>query len=157
ASAFSVLIWMGGEIHRYEPPMPAAVRAANGQMLFEREDIEQGRIVWQSIGGQQMGSIWGHGALVAPDWSADWLHREASALLDLWARRDRGAGFDQLDAAGQDALKARLREELRRNSYDAATATISVSDDRASAIANVAAHYVSLFGNDPATQSLRET
>ena len=42
--------------------------------------------MWQSICGQQLGSIWGHGALVAPDWSADWLHREATAWLDVRAR-----------------------------------------------------------------------
>mgnify|MGYP000891994185 FL=1 len=32
-----------------------------------------------------------------------------------------------------------------------------MSEDRAIAIANVAAHYVSLFSNDPATQKLRDT
>ena len=42
------------------------------------------------MGGMQLGSIWGHGGYVAPDWSADWLHREAIAVLDLWARADGG-------------------------------------------------------------------
>jgi nitric oxide reductase large subunit len=30
----------------------------------------------------QQGSVWGHGSYLAPDWSADWLHREAVALVD---------------------------------------------------------------------------
>src|SRR5438132_14305339 len=75
-TSFAALLWMGGEIHRSEPPMPERVVAANGEVLFTRADIETGRVVWQSFGGQQLGSIWGHGARVAPDWSADWLHRE---------------------------------------------------------------------------------
>ena len=25
----------------------------------------------------EVGSVWGHGSYVAPDWTADWLHREA--------------------------------------------------------------------------------
>ena len=104
AATFAVLAWMGGEIHRAEPPMPERVASADGQTLFTREDIEQGRIVWQSIGGQQMGTVWGHGALVAPDWSADWLHRESSALLDLWAQRDHRVAFAQLDETSQEAL-----------------------------------------------------
>jgi nitric oxide reductase large subunit len=29
------------------------------------------------------GSIWGHGGYLAPDWSADWLHREALSLLNI--------------------------------------------------------------------------
>ncbi len=155
-ATFSVLLWMGGEIHRSAPPMPAQVVTTGGQTVFTRETIEQGRIVWQSIGGQQLGSVWGHGALVAPDWSADWLHREATALLDLWARTERGAEFSALDVGEQERLKARLREELRKNTYDADTGVITISNDRAIAVANVASHYLSLFGNDPATQKLRE-
>jgi len=154
---FTVLLWMGGEIHRAAPPMPERVVTAAGNTLFTREDIEQGRIVWQSIGGQQLGSVWGHGALVAPDWSADWLHREATGLLEVWARHDYETTFEQLGAEKQEALKARLRGELRNNSYDPATGALKVSADRAVTISNVAGHYVSLFGNDPATQQLRET
>jgi nitric oxide reductase subunit B len=157
AAMFSVLVWMGGEITRVEPPMPERVTSTSGQVLFTREDIEQGRIVWQSIGGQQLGTVWGHGALVAPDWSADWLHREAMGLLELWAKRDLGVEFAQIDRKDQELLKVRLKQELRKNTYDPATGTIKVSTDRANAMAGVAAHYTSLFGDDPATQSLRET
>jgi nitric oxide reductase subunit B len=31
------------------------------------------------LGLAAVGSVWGHGAYVGPDWSADWLHREAPA------------------------------------------------------------------------------
>ena len=134
ASTFSVLLWMGSEIHRTAPPMPERVVGAGGQTLLTRQDIEQGRVVWQSIGGQQLGTVWGHGALVAPDWSADWLHREATGLLDLWAQRDRGVAFDQLDAATQAALKSRLPQELRKNTYSESTHALSVSTDRAAAL-----------------------
>jgi nitric oxide reductase subunit B len=157
AGAFSVLLWMGGQIHRYQPPMPERVVTTAGATVFTRADIEQGRIVWQSIGGQQMGTVWGHGALVAPDWSADFLHREATGVLDLWAQRDKGVAFADLDPAAQEIMKVRLRAELRKNTYDAATGAITVSPDLAEVIAKTTGHYVSLFGDDPATQSLRET
>src|SRR3546814_248044 len=81
--SFGVLLRMGGEIHRKAPPMPEQVVSHSGQVLYTRADIERGRVVWQSMGGMQLGSIWGHGALVAPDWSADWMHRQISAELDL--------------------------------------------------------------------------
>ncbi len=154
---FSVLLWMGGEVYRAAPPMPDRVVTASGQVLYTRDDMETGRQVWQSFGGQQLGSIWGHGALVAPDWSADWLHREADALLDVWSQREFSAAFATLRAADQEVLKLRLREALRPNTYDANNQTITVSDDRAQAISAVVAHYESLFSNDPATTKLRET
>jgi nitric oxide reductase subunit B len=157
AATFSVLLWQGREIYHAAPPLPEQVRAEDGTLLYSRADIEAGRQVWQSIGGQQLGSIWGHGALVAPDWSADWLHREAQALLERWAQRDHGKAFAALDAPQQAALREKLRSELRTNSYYEPAKTLSVSNDRAAAIKEVAAHYQSLFSDDAATQPLRET
>jgi len=40
--------------------------------------------------------VWGHGSYVAPDWSADWLHREAVALRDILAQKSYGRTFDAL-------------------------------------------------------------
>ena len=155
--SFSVLLWAGGEIFRAAPPMPERVVTTTGATLYTRADIERGRQVWQSMGGMQLGSIWGHGGYVAPDWSADWLHREAIGTLDLWARADGGmATWRELPAEQQAALRGRLEQMMRRNTFDPASRTIVLDADRALSISNVAAHYESLFGNDPATHALRE-
>jgi len=155
--SFAVLLWAGGEIFRAAPPVPERVVDESGEVVYSKDDIQRGRQVWQSIGGMQLGSIWGHGGYVAPDWSADWLHREAVALLDLWARADGGmAAYAQLPEEEQAALRGRLKQEMRRNTYDPQDGTIVLSRDRVAALSNVAAHYESLFGNDPATAELRE-
>ena len=156
-TSFSVLLWSGGQIFRAAPPMPEKVLTQDGQVIYTRADIEEGREVWQSIGGMQLGSIWGHGSYVAPDWSADWLHREATDVLDQWARRDRGAAsYALLSAEEQAGLRGRLQEMMRANTYDPATGAITLTPERVIALSNVAAHYESLFGNDPATAKLRE-
>ena len=156
-ASFAVLLWVGSEVHRQAPPLPDKVVTEDGRVIFTRQDIETGRQVWQSIGGQQLGSIWGHGGYVAPDWGADWLHREAEAVLDIWARREAGAeNHTQLDEATQAAYAKRVQALLRPNTYDAVDGTITVDNDRAAAIATVAAHYESLFSADPATAGLRE-
>lgn len=155
-ASFAVLLWAGSGIFRAAPPVPERVLAEDGQVLYTRADIERGRQVWQSIGGMQLGSIWGHGAYVAPDWSADWLHREATAILDAWAREEGAERWSQLPAAQQASLQGRLQAMMRTNTYDAADSTITLEAYRARAIGEVAAHYVSLFGNDPATAELRE-
>ena len=153
---FAVLLWQGTEVHRQAPPIPERVVDAQGAVVYTREDIQLGRQAWQSIGGQQLGSIWGHGALVAPDWSADWLHREAVAMLEQLARQEHGVAFDALDAQTQAALKARVLPELRTNTWNAETGDITLSVLRATAVREVAAHYVSVFGNDLATAELRK-
>ncbi len=156
-ASFGTLGFLGREIHREAPPIPAAVVSAAGDVLFTKDDIQTGRQVYQSMGGQQVGSIWGHGAYLAPDWSADWLHREAVTLLQVWAERVyRAARFEDLTPGQQAVLKDRLKTEMRLNTYAPANGTITVSDDRAEAIARVAGHYVALFGNGAELASLRE-
>jgi nitric oxide reductase subunit B len=156
AVSFSVLLWVGREIYRVMPPIPEAVVTSAGDTVFTRADIERGRQVWQSIGGQQLGSIWGHGSYVAPDWSADWLHRESIAWLDVIAKRESGAPYTQLSPEAQAALAAQLRPRIRENTFDPATGRIAVSADRAIAIAEVTRHYTALFGDDPQLRGLRK-
>ena len=150
---FGIMLLLGQQIYQQAPPIPAAVKSASGETLFTREDIETGQNVWQSIGGMEQGSIWGHGSYLAPDWSADWLHREAEAVLALSATQSlAGATPAQADAMH----KAALQLEMRANTYDPATGVITVSDIRALAIRQVQAHFVSLYeGNDQASLDLR--
>jgi nitric oxide reductase subunit B len=154
--SFSILGLIGREIYVKAPPVPASVVSADGRAIYSREDIQSGREVWQTMGGMQLGSVWGHGGYVAPDWGADWLHREATSLLDIWAGEEAGRPFAALDAERQASLRARLVRQLRTNSYDPATGRILVSDDRARAMAATADHYARLFGGDPALRQLRD-
>jgi len=155
-TSFGVLLWMGAEIHQHAPPMPERVVATDGTVLYTRADIEKGRQVWQSTGGMELGSIWGHGSYVAPDWSADWLHREAVGVLDAWARsEDHVEGYTSLSDERKAALRGRLEARMRVNTYDAEAKSITLDADRAAAILAVAGHYERLFGDDAGTAQLR--
>ena len=154
--SFAVLGYYGREIYRQAPPVPRRVVAADGRVLFTGEQIKDGQNVWQSLGGQEVGSVWGHGAYVAPDWSADFLHREATWMLDRWAKAERRQDYSQLDVETQAALRARLQQEVRKNTYDAESGDLTVSSLRADAIEVVGKHYADLFGDAPALDSLRD-
>jgi len=158
AASFGTLLYFGKDIYRMAPPIPGRVVVADGgPVLFTGQDIRDGQNVWQSTGGQQMGTVWGHGSYQAPDWSADWLHREAEWLLDHWAAEEQaGATFASLPPETQAALKERLKRELRTNTYDPNTGDLVVSPVRARAIQAVAAHYDKLFSDDPALSDLRD-
>lgn len=152
--SFGALGFIGYQIHLAAPPI-AKVVTTEGEVLYTAEDIQRGQQVWLSAGGQQFGSVWGHGSYVAPDWSADWLHREATTLLALRTEQHRRA-TTTLTAADRGALEAGLREEMRRNTWDEASNTVTVTPDRAKAIRAVASHYESLYGTDPKMAELRE-
>jgi nitric oxide reductase subunit B len=154
--SFAILGYYGGEIYRQAPPIPSSVVTAEGKTLFSGQQIKDGQNVWQSLGGQEVGSIWGHGAYVAPDWSADYLHREAVFMLDHWARQEGAASYAALDAERQAGLQARLQAELRKNTYDQQTGTITISPLRAQAFQALHGHYGGLFTDDPALTRLRD-
>src|SRR5674476_1549236 len=86
--SFSILGYYGHEIYREKPPIPDKVTGGDGTTLFTSQDILDGQNVWQSIGGQEVGTVWGHGSYLAPDWTADWIHREAQFILNKWAEAD---------------------------------------------------------------------
>ena len=153
---FGVLIFFGGQIYREKPPIPARVVTSSGTVLFTGQDIKDGQNIWQSIGGQEVGTVWGHGSYVAPDWSADWLHRESVIILDYLADSLYLKSYDELPAEDQAALKVKLQRELRTNTYDAAGDRIIVSNLRARAIREVSKHYSSLFMADPSLDKLRD-
>ena len=152
--SFGALGYLGWEIYLSAPPIPKAVISSDGEVLFTGEQVQRGQQAWMSAGGQQLGTVWGHGSYVAPDWSADWLHREAVALQAIRAAEQQRASSPT--EADQAAVNARVREEMRRNTYDEIDGTVKVSAERARAIRQVAAHFDSLFGSDPALAKLRE-
>ena len=130
--SFGALGYLGWQIHLEAPPIPKAVATSDGDVLYTGAQIQRGQQVWLASGGQQLGSVWGHGSYVAPDWSADWLHREAVAL-------------------GQTA-----QGEMRTNTYNAETGVVTVSRARAEAIRGVARHYSDLFGDAASLDALRD-
>lgn len=145
AASFTVLGTFGYRAIRTAPPIPNAVVTSDGRVLFNSETIQNGQNVWQSIGGQQIGSIFGHGAYVAPDWTADWLHREAIFLLDRRAQKEGAKDFASLAFDKQAALRAQLQAEMRTNSYDSATGKLIISTDRAAAFDALADYYANVF------------
>jgi len=155
--SFSVLLYFGREIYKQAPPIPVKVITPDGTVLFTGQNIKDGQNVWQSMGGQEIGTVWGHGAYQAPDWSADWLHKEAVFILDKLAVQQDGRPFKEISEERQAFLKILLQKELRKNTYDPATGILTVSELRAEAIASNSKFYGGLFTNDPALAGLRNS
>jgi nitric oxide reductase subunit B len=139
--SFAVLGWTGIRIYQQAPPVPDRVVTTDGRELLGPEDIHDGQNVWQSMGGMEIGSVWGHGSYVAPDWTADWLHREATFILDRWS--GSAGGYAALPPERQAALQSRLQQLLRTNTYR--DGTVTIDPVRADAFAANAAHYADVF------------
>lgn len=153
--SFAVLGYYGTEIYRLAPPILERVVTASGETIFTGQDIKDGQNIWQSIGGQQIGTVWGHGSYLAPDWTADYIHREALFMLGRYAADSYGQSYDKLSDEQKSALQSRLQSEVKRNTFNSANQTVTISSERAAAFRSNSAFYASLFGNDTAAAALR--
>ena len=73
--AFTVLLISGAVIWKNAPPVPEVIRSERSQIVLTQPEMEAGQATYLSRGGQHIGSVWGHGSYLAPDWTADVLHR----------------------------------------------------------------------------------
>jgi nitric oxide reductase subunit B len=146
-ASFAVLGGVGYKTINNAPPIPAQVATTDGRVLFTGETVRDGQNAWQSIGGQEMGSLFGHGSYVAPDWTADWLHRESMFVLNQWAQAAGAQSYSALKPEVKAALQARLQETMRTNTYNKATDSIVVSPERAAAFAELEKYYADVFSN----------
>jgi nitric oxide reductase subunit B len=152
--SFAILGWIGTRIYQEMPPIPAQFVDTGGNVVVADGDIGRGQNVWQSLGGMEVGSIWGHGSYVAPDWTADWLHREASFVLDEWGTSEFGKPYAQLGAEDQGRLRGRLEKMYRHNGYDASAGVIRIEPVRARAFEHCLAHFSDVFMNGRTAYSI---
>ncbi len=122
-AGFGVLGWGGRQIAQNAPPIPQQILAEDGTQLVGPGQILAGQTSYLGHGGQHIGSIWGHGAYLAPDWSAKALHQWAAhALVGLNA-----ASRSQAEA------KAQLISLFQANRYDSGTGVLTLDAVQASA------------------------
>lgn len=153
---FSILGYFGSEVYRVAPPIPVAFESQAGEQFTTETFILDGQTAWQSVGGMQLGSIWGHGAYQAPDWTADWLHRELMNWLELSAQAEFQSPYEALNEKQQNQLQFDLKKEYRTNTYDATSKLVTLSDQRLQAIKLTGQYYNDLFGGAPWLQETRD-
>jgi nitric oxide reductase subunit B len=146
-ASFAVLGWIGARIYHESPPIVNKVVTTDGKVIIDSGEVSAGQNVWQSLGGMEVGSVWGHGSYVAPDWTADWLHREAVFILEHWAQSEFNAEFEELDHERQSQLSGRLTTLMRTNSYDPTTQTVTVAPIRGAAFESNLVHYSDVFAS----------
>ncbi len=76
--------------YRNAPPIPARIVDASGISLFTGEDIGNGQALFLRYGLMNNGTIWGHGAYLGPDYSAEALHRIGEYTAAALAQRQYG-------------------------------------------------------------------
>jgi nitric oxide reductase subunit B len=126
ALGFTVLILLTFKAYHDAPPIPDKVMAADGSVVYSGEDIRDGQQVFLKYGLMDNGSIWGHGALLGPDFSAASLHALALHSATGIAQQRYGRSLDRVTPVQRAVVEAEVRTELKSNRFDPQTRVLSV-------------------------------
>jgi nitric oxide reductase subunit B len=107
---FAILGYLVLRVYEEHAPVPARIVDEAGREIVSRDDIVRGQEAFLTYGLMQFGSVYGHGAYLGPDFTADYLHRQAELMQQFY-----GGGAETPE---------RVRRELQANRYDEASATL---------------------------------
>src|SRR5512138_1558311 len=118
---FFVLGFLALRTYQAEPPIPKQVVAPDGRVVFTGTDVIAGQQVFLKNGLMEYGSIYGHGAYLGPDYTADYLRRSATMVRDAYG------------GPLSDRAHAQTVATFKENRYDPATGTLTLDAPRAAA------------------------
>lgn len=113
--------------YRNAPPIPAQVVDAQNVAVFNGDEISNGQAIFLKYGLMANGSIWGHGAYLGPDFSAEALHQMGQHTAEAIAQQQYQRPFAALSLTQQAAVRGEAAVVLKTNRYDATTATLHLT------------------------------
>jgi nitric oxide reductase subunit B len=151
---FSVLIWQAVMSYRDAPPIPETVVGLSGETIFTGSDIRAGQEVLLKYGLMENGSIWGHGAYLGPDFSAEYLHTLALDAGEVLAAVRNTRSPDALTAVEQSALQGEVRRLFKQNRFDPRTGTLTFTAAEAASYQKQIAKWTNYFSGPGETRGL---
>ncbi len=154
---FSMLIWItvGSAYRTGIPPIPSKVVDPTGAVIFTSVDIEAGQQVLLKRGLMNNGTVWGHGAYLGPDFSAQYLHNLALDVRDYLVKEGKapstGTGSDQ-----KEILVILTRDYLQKNRYDEATHNLLFTDPEKQSFTNQMNYWKNYFGDPAINRGLKK-
>ena len=135
---FAILGYLAYRVYAEHPPVPRAVCAEDGNVLFSGEDVFQGQLLFEKYGLMEYGTIFGHGAYLGPDFTADYIERARAIMRGYYATH-----------AVTDA-DARVLADFKTNRWDQTRDTLVYTPAQVMAWRELERYYRDWFG--PADQ-----
>jgi nitric oxide reductase subunit B len=142
-AGFFVLVLLAYRTYQSDPPIPDRIVDQSGRVVFTGDDIRAGQKVFLHHGLMEYGSIFGHGAYLGPDFTADYLHRASGSVRE------------QLGGSGSDSARQETIDQFQANRYDSDTKTLPFTAQQARAFGQLERHYRDFFDSPTTRYGLR--
>lgn len=126
-AGFTILIWLAVRSYQDAPPIPDKVVGPSGEVVFTQKDILAGQQVFLKYGLMENGTIWGHGAYLGPDFSAEYLHVLSVGSGEVIAQQRYKRGLQTLTSTERALVNAETGQLLKQNRYDPQTQTLTIT------------------------------
>lgn len=151
---FSVLTVVTVLTYTNAPPIPSRVVDTSGQVLFTSKDIEAGQEVFLKYGLMEHGTLWGHGAYLGPDYTAEHLHRQTGLALNFTAHERWGRPVAELSQEQKTLVTEAVQRDFKENRYDSTTGELVLSASEAWAWREMASYWVDYFTRENSAPGL---
>ena len=154
-AGFTILIWLAIRSFKDAPPIPNQVVTVVGEVVFTnftKADVIAGQQVFLKHALMENGTIWGHGAYLGPDFSAEYLHTLARDAQEWFATNRQQRAWSALSSAEQDAVKAEVVSLLEQNRYDPNSGTLMFTEAERLSFHKQIAKWAAYF-SQPATNA----
>lgn len=153
---FALLIWVstGTYLRNVGPPVPDQVVDSSGKQVFNGDDIRAGQQVFLKYALLDNGTVWGHGAYLGPDFSAEYLHQLALEVSDFLSLQRDNRSFQQLTAVEQAALRPLVNNFLAENRYNEQTHTLQYTQPESVSFQKQIAQWGDYFSGSLASRGL---
>ncbi len=125
-------------------PYPGKVLAGD-KILTDGVAIKSGEGVWQKYGLMDLGSIWGHGTIRGPDFSALTLHMIGQEMRNYYAIEFYKTPYTQLDIGSRAAVDTLVISEIKENRYDYTKDVLTLTPSQAYAYQKIREYYQKVF------------
>ncbi len=141
---FFVLGLLAYRTYQAKPPTPQRVVDPQARILYTAKDISKGQQVFLHNGLMEYGSVFGHGAYLGPDYTADYLRRSSDFVK-------RAYGGSASDSAARRTIR-----DFRTNRLDEQTGTLTLTAPQAQAHERLIGHYSRFFSEPTTRHGLRK-
>lgn len=155
--AFSILLGAGAIIWKNAPPVPTLIKSSQQEIVVNKAEIQAGQEIYLARGGQHIGSVWGHGSYLAPDWTADILHKWGLATAGILYNNNpefSQADLEALPAPEKASLAARVSEEFKTNRYQLKTDELILTNAQTQGLKQVFKDYHELLAHGSSVHSI---
>lgn len=146
---FAALILLSVKAYENAPPIPANSVAPGGEVVYTAADVSSGQAVFLKYGLMNNGTIWGHGGMLGPDFSAQTLHNLALFFAERIARERFNTAYASLGSHQKGTVDGEVAAAFKANRYDPASGTLTLLPDGKAAFDSQVAYWTDYF-LDPA-------